>query len=124
MRRGRTLVLATPLRTSPFSQRAKPDLAIWAHQVRQISSQTLEAYRRGYRNQRSSHRPHNTLYSDYVSCSRAHSAVGHRIFGPPLLRCVPVDKNLGLVEAQNFVPYIWAPGTEGASGATGYFGSM
>jgi hypothetical protein len=25
-----------------------------------------------------------------------------------------------LVEAQNFVPYIWAPGIEGASGATGY----
>jgi hypothetical protein len=24
------------------------------------------------------------------------------------------------VEAKNFVPYIWAPGTEGASGATGY----
>jgi hypothetical protein len=34
-----------------------------------------------------------------------------------------VDKNLGLVEAQNFVPSIWAPGAEGASGATGYFGS-
>jgi hypothetical protein len=31
----------------------------------------------------------------------------------------PVE-NLSLVEAQNFVPYIWAPGTEGASGATGY----
>src|SRR5215213_11626739 len=29
-------------------------------------------------------------------------------------------QNLGLVEAKNFVPYIWAPGTEGASGATGY----
>jgi len=25
-----------------------------------------------------------------------------------------------LVEAQNFVPYMWAPGAEGASGATGY----
>jgi len=25
-----------------------------------------------------------------------------------------------LVEAQNFVPYIWAPRAEGASGATGY----
>jgi hypothetical protein len=25
-----------------------------------------------------------------------------------------------LVEAKNFVPSIWAPGTEGASGATGY----
>ena len=37
---------------------------------------------------------------------------------------VAVDKNLGLVEAQNFVPYIWAPGTEGGSGATGYFGSL
>jgi hypothetical protein len=34
-----------------------------------------------------------------------------------------VDKNLGLVEAQNLVPSIWAPGAEGASGATGYFGS-
>jgi hypothetical protein len=33
---------------------------------------------------------------------------------------VAVDKNLSLVEAQNFVPYIWAPGAEGASGATGY----
>ena len=33
---------------------------------------------------------------------------------------VTVDKKLGLVEAQNFVPYIWAPGAEGASGATGY----
>src|SRR5829696_5347702 len=29
------------------SHRAKPDLAIWAHQARQISSQALEAYRRG-----------------------------------------------------------------------------
>ena len=37
---------------------------------------------------------------------------------------VAVDKNLGLVEAKNFVPYIWAPGAEGASGATGYFGSL
>ena len=37
---------------------------------------------------------------------------------------VTVDKNLGLVEAQNFVPYIWAPGAEGASGATGYSGSL
>src|SRR5215208_2311283 len=35
-------------------------------------------------------------------------------------RIVAVNKNLGLVEAQNFVPYIWAPGAEGASGATGY----
>jgi len=33
---------------------------------------------------------------------------------------VTVDKKLGLVEAQNFVPCIWAPGIEGASGATGY----
>jgi hypothetical protein len=32
----------------------------------------------------------------------------------------PCRQNLGLVEAQNFVPSIWAPGTEGASGATGY----
>src|SRR5215213_1798338 len=37
---------------------------------------------------------------------------------------VTADKNLGLVEAQNFVPYIWAPGAEGASGATGYKGSL
>src|SRR5215207_709738 len=37
---------------------------------------------------------------------------------------VTVDKKLGLVEAQNFVPYIWAPGAEGASGATGYKGSL
>jgi hypothetical protein len=29
-----------------------------------------------------------------------------------------------LVEAKNFVPYSWAPGTKGASGATGYFGSL
>jgi hypothetical protein len=29
------------------SHRAKPDLAIWAHQVRQLSGQALEAYRRG-----------------------------------------------------------------------------
>jgi hypothetical protein len=36
----------------------------------------------------------------------------------------PCRQNLGLVEAKNFVPYIWAPGTEGASGATGYFGSI
>jgi hypothetical protein len=33
---------------------------------------------------------------------------------------VAVDKALSLVEAQNFAPYIWAPGAEGASGATGY----
>jgi hypothetical protein len=33
---------------------------------------------------------------------------------------VAVDKDLSLVEAQNFVPYILAPGAEGASGATGY----
>ena len=39
-------------------------------------------------------------------------------------RIVAVNKNLGLVEVQNFVPYIWAPGAEGASGATGYFGSL
>ena len=32
---------------------------------------------------------------------------------------VAVDKNLGLVEAKNFVLYVWAPGAEGASGATG-----
>jgi len=37
---------------------------------------------------------------------------------------VAVDKNLSLVEAKNFVPYIWARGAEGASGATGYFGSL
>jgi hypothetical protein len=29
------------------SHRAKPGLAIWAHQVRQISGQALEACRRG-----------------------------------------------------------------------------
>jgi hypothetical protein len=43
--------------------------------------------------------------------------------GHYLLVC-PLQKNLGLVEAKNFVPYfvpyIWAPGAEGASGATGY----
>jgi hypothetical protein len=80
--RGRTLVLATRLRTSLSSQRAKPDLAIWAHQARQISGQALEAYRRGSRNQRSSHRPHSTLYSNYVSCFSAHSALEYRTFGP------------------------------------------
>jgi hypothetical protein len=32
-------------------------------------------------------------------------------------------QEFGLVEAQNFVLTIWAPGAEGASGATGYFGS-
>jgi hypothetical protein len=35
----------------------------------------------------------------------------------------PCRQNLGLVEAKNFVPYVWAPGAKGASGATGYFGS-
>ena len=30
-------------------------------------------------------------------------------------------QKLGLVEAQNSVPPIWTPGTEGASGATGYY---
>jgi hypothetical protein len=34
----------------------------------------------------------------------------------------PCRQNLSLVEAKNFVPYIWAPGTKGASGATGYLG--
>ena len=32
----------------------------------------------------------------------------------------PVDKPRLRVEAKNFVPYIWAPGIKGASGATGY----
>jgi hypothetical protein len=36
----------------------------------------------------------------------------------------PCRQNLGLVEAKNFVPYIWASGTKGASGTTRYFGSM
>jgi len=53
VRRGRTLVLATRLRTSLSSQRAKPDLAIWAHQARQISGQALEAHVEANRNQRS-----------------------------------------------------------------------
>jgi hypothetical protein len=37
---------------------------------------------------------------------------------------VAVDKNLGLVDAKSSAPYRWAPGAEGASGATGYFGSL
>jgi hypothetical protein len=31
-----------------------------------------------------------------------------------------LEQRLGLVEAQNFAPSTWAPGAEGASGATGY----
>jgi hypothetical protein len=34
-------------RVSLSSHRAKPDLAIWAHQARKISDQALEACRRG-----------------------------------------------------------------------------
>src|SRR5829696_7608177 len=106
------------------SQRAKPDLAIWAHQARQISGQALEAFRRGkLKPACSSHLPHSTLYSDYVSCFRAHSAPEYRTFVPTRV-VLPGRQKLGLVEAQNFVPYIWAPGTEGASGATGYSGSQ
>ena len=71
----------------------------------------------------SSHLPHSTLYSAYVSCFRAHSALEYRTFVPTRV-VLPGRQKLGLVEAQNFVPSIWAPGTEGASGATGYFGSM
>ena len=68
------------------SQRAKPDLAIWAHQARQTSGQALEAFRRGkLKPAHSSHLPHSTLYSDYVSCSRAHSALEYRTFGPSRL---------------------------------------
>ena len=33
---------------APGRHRAMPDLAIWAHQARQISGQALEACRRGY----------------------------------------------------------------------------
>src|SRR5215212_7791073 len=79
------------------------------------------SYRRGLRNPAcSSHLPHSTLYGDYVSCSWARSALEHRTLGPTLLICVPARQKLGLVEAQNSVPSIWAPGAEGASGATGY----
>src|SRR5215217_8712216 len=67
----------------------------------------------------SSHLPHSTLYSAYVSCFRAHSALEYRTFVPTRV-VLPGRQKLGLVEAQNFVPSIWAPGTEGASGATGY----
>jgi hypothetical protein len=34
------------------------------------------------------------------------------------------EQNQCQVEAKNSVPYRWAPGTDGASGATGYFGSL
>src|SRR5215211_5633118 len=74
------------IRVSPPSKRAKPDLAIWAHQARQTSGQALEAFRRGkLKPAHSSHLPHSTLYSDYVSCFRAHSALEYRTFGPSRL---------------------------------------
>ena len=60
-----------------------------------------------------------TLYSNYFSCSGSQSALEYRHFGPTRVM-LPGRQKLGLVEAQNFVPYIWAPGIEGASGATGY----
>src|SRR5215208_8511482 len=42
------------------------------------------------------------------------------MFGSLLDSIASTDQKFGLVEAQNFVPSIWAPGAEGASGATGY----
>ena len=99
-----------------------PDLAIWAHQARQISGQALEAHvSRGQRNQRSSHLFCRILaLANLVMFFRKHSAAGHRTYWPLPISIFTADKTSVRVEAQNFVPYIWAPGAEGASGATGY----
>ena len=52
-------------------------------------------------------------------------ALGYNVFQDTEPSCYCCNyarhrQNLGLVEAQNFVLSVWAPGIEGASGATGY----
>jgi hypothetical protein len=64
--------------------------------------------------------PTTRLYNSYAYVFQGTQCRGTRNLLAIPITIVTYKQKLGLVEAQNFVPSMWAPGAEGASGATGY----